>query len=119
MPFFTLILTKIKRKPAYPFVDDKWYKSMESNSALTFKTKNALDPTTLLLGIYLTDTLPHAQNSLQKDASYSTVYKCKLTKKTQLSTSRKPTNKSHYIHFELYAVIYNTKQFYMYCYENT
>lgn len=44
---FIPILTKIKEKPAYLFVfcwwwDNKWYKSMEGNSAITFKTKNVL-----------------------------------------------------------------------------
>lgn len=44
---FTSILTKIKEQPTYLFVfcwrwDNKWHKSMEGNSAITFKTKNVL-----------------------------------------------------------------------------
>lgn len=78
---------------------------MEGNLAITVKTKNALDPTTLLLGIHPIDTLPCEQNNMHNDTSYSIVCKCKLAKTSHLTSSRKPINKSHYIHIELYAAI--------------
>ena len=76
----SLIISNIaKGKPAHPFVADyKQYKSMEGNLAITVKTKNALDPTTLLLGIHPIDTLPCEQNNMHNDTSYSIVCKCKL-----------------------------------------
>lgn len=48
---------------------------------ITLKTKNTLDPTALLLGIYPTDIAPCAQNNMYKDTSYSIICQCKLTKK--------------------------------------
>lgn len=51
---------------------------MEGNLAITVKTKNALDPTTLLLGIHPIDTLPCEQNNMHNATSYSIVCKCKL-----------------------------------------
>ena len=61
-----MIISKIaKGKPAYPFVAHyKCYKSIEGNLAITLKTKNALDPTTLLLGIHPIDTLPCEQKDM-------------------------------------------------------
>ena len=61
-----MIISKIAEgKLEYPFVAHyKCYKSIEGNLAITFKTKNALDPTTLLLGIHLIDTLPCEQRDM-------------------------------------------------------
>lgn len=66
MPFFTFIWT-------YPFVADGTISGINLWKTKTFKTQSALDPTTLLLGIYPTDTFPCAQNNMHEDTSYSIV----------------------------------------------
>lgn len=108
--FSTFIFTKIqkfddintvKRKPAYSFVADGTVSAINLQKAITFKTQNALDPTTLLLGIYPIDTFPCTQNNMHKDTRYSNV----CANWTPLSISRDQFIKKHYIYIELYAAI--------------